>query len=74
MKKIQIHTEFIKLDQFMKLTSLVTSGSEAKALILEGYLFVNNQPCIQRGKKLRIGDIIEFKGQKWIINDENYKN
>ncbi|ONI37530.1 hypothetical protein AN639_03770 [Candidatus Epulonipiscium fishelsonii] len=74
MKKIQIYTEFIKLDQFMKLASLVTSGAEAKNMILEGCLFVNGQSCTQRGKKLREGDIIAFKEQQWIIENENHAN
>jgi len=30
MRKIRIDTEYIKLDQFLKLASIVSSGGEAK--------------------------------------------
>ncbi len=32
MEKLAIHTEYIKLDQFLKLTQLVSSGGEASSI------------------------------------------
>jgi len=62
-KEIKITTEFIKLDQLMKFTSMVQSGGEAKILIAQGLVLVNDEICTQRGKKIRSGDFIEFDGE-----------
>ena len=67
MKEIKINTEFIKLDQFLKWVGIAQLGSEAKMLILNELIKVNDEICIQRGKKLRSGDFIEFDGQKYKI-------
>jgi ribosome-associated protein len=63
MKEIQITTEFIKLDQLMKFADMVQSGGEAKLLIAQGLVLVNDEICTQRGKKIRNGDQVEFDGE-----------
>lgn len=60
MTKITITTDFIKLDSFLKLASLVASGGEAKVLIADGLVSVNGEVCTMRGKKLRNGDKVKF--------------
>jgi len=60
MEKIQITTEFIKLDAFLKFTSSVGSGGEAKTVIADGMVKVNGEVCTMRGKKLRPGDKVTF--------------
>lgn len=67
MKEVEITTEFIKLDSFLKWTGIASLGSEAKMYIQEGDVKVNREICTQRGKKLRSGDIIEFNGEEYII-------
>ena len=64
METITIRDEFIKLGQAMKLAGLVESGVEAKIEIQEGFVKVNGEVELQRGKKLYPGDIIEFEGQQ----------
>jgi ribosome-associated protein len=64
MEKVKINTEFIKLEQLMKLAGLVGSGSDAKMLIGEGTVRVNGTVELQRGKKIRPGDVIEFEDAK----------
>lgn len=54
--KIKIETEFIKLDQLLKYAGVVSSGSEAKELILEEIVSVNEEICTMRGKKIFPGD------------------
>ncbi|SDA31575.1 ribosome-associated protein [Ruminococcus sp. YE71] len=54
--KIAITTEFIKLDSFLKFAGLTETGGEAKEAVLEGRILVNDEVCLQRGKKLFIGD------------------
>ncbi|WP_297429639.1 S4 domain-containing protein YaaA [Clostridium sp.] len=67
MNKIKINTEFIKLDAFLKWASIVGSGSEAKLYIQNGLVKVNNEICIQRGKKLKVGDIVSFEDSEFEI-------
>jgi len=67
MEKVKITTEYIKLEQVLKLTGAVDSGSDAKLLISEGEVKVNGNVELQRGKKLRTGDTFEFEGKKYII-------
>ena len=59
---IEIYTEYIKLDSFMKLASMVMTGGEAKELILSGKVLVNGEVCTMRGKKLRPGDTVQLGG------------
>ncbi len=58
MTEIKINTEFIKLQQAIKLANIVSSGSDAKTLILDGKVKVNNNIVYQRGKKIFAGDIV----------------
>ena len=62
-EKVEISTEFIKLDQLLKFASLVQTGGEAKALIADGEVRVNGEVCTQRGKKRRNGDVVELFDQ-----------
>lgn len=63
MEKVEINTEYIKLEQFLKWAGLVDSGSDAKGFILEGLVKVNGNVELQRGKKLRKGDTVEYGGK-----------
>jgi len=66
-KEIKIDTDYIKLDQFLKLTDTIRTGGEAKIFIAQNDIYVNNERETRRGRKLRGGDIIN-------INDkEEYK-
>ncbi|NFG23928.1 RNA-binding S4 domain-containing protein [Clostridium botulinum] len=67
MNKIEINTEIIKLDAFLKWSGIASLGSEAKIYIQEGLIKVNGEICLQRGKKLKSGDIIEFEDEKFEI-------
>lgn len=62
MDKVYIHTEFIKLQQVLKLAGLVDQGSDVKYYLSEGMVYVNGQQATERGKKIRHGDIVEVKG------------
>lgn len=67
MKEIEINTDIIKLDSFLKWCGAVSLGSEAKMFIQDGLVKVNNEIEIRRGKKLTKGDIIEFDGETYKI-------
>lgn len=62
MLEIKIDSEFIKLDQFLKLVDIASTGGHAKFLIQEGLVKVNGEIETRRGKKLRSDDIVEIEG------------
>lgn len=64
MEIIHLKDDFIKLGQALKLAGLVESGVDAKFAVQDGYVKVNGQTQLQRGKKLYDGDIIEYKGNQ----------
>lgn len=66
---LAISTEYIKLQDAMKLANVVYSGGEAKQLILEGGVEVNGEICTMRGKKLRPGDKFRFNGDTYLITN-----
>ena len=60
-EKILINTDYIKLGQLLKLASLVSQGSDAKTLIVNGYVSVNGETVLERGKKIYPGDLVEVE-------------
>ena len=66
-ERIQITTEFIKLDQLLKFANVVATGGEAKIAIQEGDVVVNGEVCTMRGKKIRPGDRVELGGEIALI-------
>lgn len=64
MEKIIIETEYIKLQDLLKFASLVSTGGEAKIAVAGGEVTVNGEVCTQRGRKLRPGDRVVFRGRE----------
>ena len=62
---LEITTEFIKLQDLLKLANAVASGGEAKERVQAGEALVNGQVCTMRGKKLRPGDVVTFDGREY---------
>ena len=69
MEKIKLRDEDIKLGQALKAANLVESGVDAKFVIQDGLVKVNGEVSYQRGKKLVAGDVVEFDGEKIIIEE-----
>ena len=67
MRKVMITTEFIKLQDLLKFAGVVETGGEAKERIQAGEALVNGGPCLQRGKKLRPGDLVKFAGEELAV-------
>lgn len=63
MEIIKLRDEYIKLGQALKAAGLVGSGVDAKFVIEDGLVTVNGRTELQRGKKLRAGDIVEYDGK-----------
>lgn len=64
--KIEIKTEFIKLDSALKYAGIAENGAHAKEIILDGEVMVNGEIELRRGKKL-------YKGDKFKIANEEYE-
>ena len=60
---IDICVEPIELYKLLKIANMVGGGGEAKTMISEGNVLVNNEVVVQKRKKIRRGDIIEFNGK-----------
>ncbi len=67
MQELFIKDEFIKLDSALKFSGILGTGGQAKMVIQEGLVRVNNEVCLMRGKKLRRGDTFSFENQEFII-------
>ena len=68
MNTITIHTEFIKLQDLLKFASLVSTGGEAKERIQAGEVTVNGGVCTMRGRKIRPGDDVVFRGEHYTVS------
>lgn len=64
---IKIDTEYIRLQDLLKLSGLAATGGMAKVFIQNGEVKVNGEVCTMRGKKLRSGDCAEYDGVKVIV-------
>ena len=71
MTDMTITTEFIKLQDLLKLANLVGTGGEAKIVIQEGEVSVNGEVCTMRGKKIRPGDTVAYAGEELTVSYAN---
>ena len=55
-KEVKIDTEYIALDKLLQLADVVGTGGQAKLIIQDGLIKVNDEHCDQRGKKIYPGD------------------
>ncbi|MCI8735420.1 MAG: RNA-binding S4 domain-containing protein [Lachnospiraceae bacterium] len=69
MEEVIIKDEFIKLGQAMKLAGAVGSGLDAKVLIQDGEVTVNDEVELRRGRKLYRDDIFSYEGKEYIIKN-----
>ncbi len=63
MYTIKLREEYIKLGQALKAVGLVSSGIEAKEVIMDGLVKVNGEVDTRRGKKLYDGDTVSYDGE-----------
>lgn len=59
-EKIAIDSEFIRLQDLLKLSGMCSTGGMAKIVIQNGEVLVNGEVCTMRGKKLRTGDRAQY--------------
>ncbi len=68
MTTIAITTEYIKLQDLLKLSAVTSTGGEAKLMIQEGLVLVNGEVCTMRGKKIRPGDDVFAEGRHYTVS------
>ena len=66
MQKVEIYTEYIKLEQFLKIADIVSTGGEAKMFLLTNEIMVNGEYENRRGRKL-------YKGDEVTVNSNQYQ-
>lgn len=59
--QIEVRGEYITLGQLLKLSGEVGTGGEVKDYLSEISPIVNGEKENRRGRKLRPGDVVEFK-------------
>lgn len=60
MDDVPIRDETIRLGQFLKLAGLIDTGSDAKSVIADGLVRVNDEVDTRRGRQLQPGDVVSF--------------
>ena len=64
MIEFKLEGEFIPLIQLLKATALVQSGGEAQTVVEDGLVKYNGKVDYRKRLKVRVGDKIDFMGQK----------
>ncbi|RIA64836.1 S4 domain protein YaaA [Anaeroplasma bactoclasticum] len=67
MKIINIKTEYIELQQLLKMEDYISSGGQAKYYLMENEVLVNGVIETRRGRKLRANDVIKIGKEEYQI-------
>ncbi|MDY3983693.1 MAG: RNA-binding S4 domain-containing protein [Veillonellaceae bacterium] len=62
-EQVQIHTDYIQLDQLLKLANVIQTGGQIRPLLDEEAIQVDNQICREKRKKIRPGQVV-------VVNDQ----
>ncbi len=60
---LDIREDHIRLDALLKFAAAAETGGEAKQMIQDGEVTVNREICVQKGRKIRPGDIVRAAGR-----------
>ena len=67
MRQVLINVEPVELYKILKFEGLVSNGGEAKAVIENGQVKVNDAVETRKRKKIVAGDIVEYGNEKLAI-------
>lgn len=59
---VSIHTEYIQIDQLLKLEGVIETGGQVKGFIDDQLLTLNGNIVTEKRKKCRAGDVIGVDG------------
>ena len=64
---VPIHTEYIQIDQLLKLEGVIETGGQVKGLIDDQVLTLNGTIVTEKRKKCRAGDVIGVEATAQMI-------
>ncbi|MGI6510518.1 MAG: RNA-binding S4 domain-containing protein [Erysipelotrichaceae bacterium] len=64
---VKINTEYIELQQLLKLTDWISSGGEAKIAVKKLKIKVDGIAENRRGRKIYPGSIVEIENKKYEV-------
>ncbi|MBR4496933.1 MAG: S4 domain-containing protein YaaA [Acholeplasmatales bacterium] len=67
MKTVKITTEYITLQQLLKMENIISSGGAAKYYLVENEVYVNGELEQRRGRKLYSKDQIKVGKDEFVI-------
>ena len=67
MDSLKITTEYITLQQLLKIKNVISSGGEAKYFLSSNEVYVNGELENRRGRKLYPNDVIRVLGKEYKI-------
>jgi ribosome-associated protein len=56
--EFQLNSEYVELNQLLKMTGLCDSGGQGKALVAEGVVSVDGQVELRKTAKIRTGSVV----------------
>ncbi|MFZ8835626.1 MAG: RNA-binding S4 domain-containing protein [Flavobacteriales bacterium] len=62
-QSFKVRTEFIDLLQLLKATGYAATGGEAKMMVEDGLISVNNELELRKRRKLRPGDEVQISDE-----------
>lgn len=65
MEHLKLRSEYITLQQFLKIKNIISSGGEAKYYLAEHEVYVNQELENRRGRKLYPKDIVQVNGKEY---------
>jgi len=68
--KLRPTSDFIELVKLLKLVNIAQSGGQAKLMVEDGLVKVNDVKEFRKGNKLRVGDIVELAEVQITIQKE----
>lgn len=68
MKLVKINTEYITLQQLLKMENIISSGGEAKFFLADNLVLVNDETENRRGRKLYPNDIVVIGEKEFVIS------
>lgn len=67
MKPVKIATEYITLQQLLKMENFIGSGGESKYFLREAEVYVNDEAEQRRGRKLYPSDKVKINDKEFVI-------
>ncbi len=67
MKTIKINSDYITLQQLLKMEDFISSGGESKIFLSENVCYVNDEAEQRRGRKLYPNDKVKVLDKEFLI-------